>query len=88
MHTIPGFIITTANGRQAKIHGKLDAVFKCVSSGVKHWLYATNIIEPFIIGLDFLHHHGFAVDQQKKKEFRTKGEEIHLFLESIERVLC
>ncbi|GBL92594.1 hypothetical protein AVEN_123772-2 [Araneus ventricosus] len=73
------FVISrTATGEKAKIQGKLDASIECGSRKFQHRVYAADITDSCILGLDFLQKFKFTVDLEKN-EIRIGSEKISLF---------
>ncbi|GBL73806.1 hypothetical protein AVEN_230773-1 [Araneus ventricosus] len=75
--------LKTANGEKTEKRGKLDASTECGSRKFHHRIYAVDITDPCIHGLDFLQKFNFTADLEKN-ERRTGGEEIPLFSVNIQ----
>ncbi|GBO07942.1 hypothetical protein AVEN_215829-1 [Araneus ventricosus] len=78
IYTAPNLTIKTATGEKAKIQGKLDASIECGSRKFQHRVYAADITDSCILGLDFLQKFKFTVDLEKN-EIRTGPDKISLF---------
>ncbi|GBM66381.1 Retrovirus-related Pol polyprotein from transposon 412 [Araneus ventricosus] len=83
IYTAPNISLKTATGEKAEIRGKLDAEIECGCRKFQHKIYVADIIDPCILGLDFLQKFNFTVDLEKN-EIRTGEEEIPLFSASAE----
>ncbi|GBM36472.1 hypothetical protein AVEN_234847-1 [Araneus ventricosus] len=83
IYTALNISLKTATGEKTEIRGKLDASIECGSRQFHHRIYVADIINPCILGLDFLQKFNFSVDLEKN-EIRTGGEEIPLFSANVQ----
>ncbi|GFU02019.1 transposon Ty3-I Gag-Pol polyprotein [Nephila pilipes] len=72
IYTAPNIFLKTTTGEKAYIHGKLDESIECGSRRFQHKVYVADIIDPCILGLDFLREFNFTVDLERN-EIRTGG---------------
>ncbi|GBM33259.1 Retrovirus-related Pol polyprotein from transposon 412 [Araneus ventricosus] len=83
IYTAPNISLKTATGEKTEIRGKLDASIECGSRKFHHRIYVADVTDPCILGLGFLQKFNFTVDLEKN-EIRTGGEDIPLFLASVQ----
>ncbi|GBM81625.1 hypothetical protein AVEN_82352-1 [Araneus ventricosus] len=83
IYTSPNISLNTATDEKTEIHSKLNAKIECGSRKFQHEIYVPDIIDPCILGMDFLQKLNFTVDLEKN-DIRTVEEEIPLFSSSVQ----
>ncbi|GBL92402.1 hypothetical protein AVEN_174695-1 [Araneus ventricosus] len=83
IHTVRNISLKTATGEKTEMRRKLYASIECGSRKFHNRICIADIIDPCILGLDFLQKFNFTVDLEKN-EIRTGGEEIPLLSASVQ----